>query len=184
MALVFFLPLLTACSAPPPPPAAPGGPAAIAIESRMLDGGRDLPAVGQPAPDFAYTLADGTTTTLSALRGRRVLINFWATWCEPCREEMPDLQRIADRYADDLVVLGINKLEQPDLFAPFAEELGVRFLLIANPAGDISDRYGAKNIPLTFVIDGDGTIVARQLGIMSYEAIEQQISSAGGLSDE
>ncbi|HMO57128.1 MAG TPA: TlpA disulfide reductase family protein [Roseiflexaceae bacterium] len=143
----------------------------------MIDRGNDFPTIGRPAPDFAYTLPDGSNTTLSALRGRQVLINFWATWCEPCRAEMPDLQQIADRYGDRVVVLGINKLEQPELFEAFAAEVGVRFLLIANPAGDIADRYGAKNIPYTVLINEEGTITALRLGIMNYEEIEQLLDS-------
>lgn len=159
------------------PAAQAGGPAVIAITSQLIDGADDLPApkVGEPAPDFAYTFSDGTTQRLSDLRGKKTLLNFWATWCAPCLAEMPDLQRVADVYGDAITILGINKLEQPDVIPPFAAELGISFPLIANPKGDISRRYGANNIPITYFINTDGTIGHRKVGIMTYDFIKQQV---------
>ena len=144
-------------------------PHVIAAESKLLDTGVvTMPNAGDVAPDFEYTLSDGTTHQFSALRGKRVLLNFWATWCEPCRDEMPDLQQAADTYRDTVVILGVNKLEPIAVIPPFADELKIRFLLIVNTKGDISNRYGAKNIPTSFFINTDGTIGFRQIGVMNY----------------
>jgi len=148
-------------------------PPGIAIESRMIDRGGGLPAPGDPAPDFAFTFAGGETRRLSDLRGAKVVLNFWATWCAPCEEEMPDLQRIDAR--DDVVVLGVNRLELPDVIIPFARERNLTFTLIANPDGDIAERYGAKNIPISYFINSDGTINHRQIGIMSFEMMQDQV---------
>jgi thiol-disulfide isomerase/thioredoxin len=150
------------------------GPHVIAANSRLLDesGAIAMPNVGDVAPDFEYTLSDGTTRRLSELRGKRVLLNFWATWCEPCRAEMPDLQRAADTYGDAVIVLGVNKLEPVAVIPPFADELQVRFPLIVNTKGDIANRYGARNIPTSFFINTDGTVGFRQIGVMNYDFVK------------
>ena len=148
-------------------------PPGIAIESRMIDRGGGLPAPGDPAPDFAFTFAGGETRRLSDLRGAKVVLNFWATWCAPCEEEMPDLQRIDAR--DDVVVLGVNRLELADVIIPFARERNLTFTLIANPEGDIAERYGAKNLPTSYFINSDGTINHRQIGIMTFEVMQDQV---------
>jgi thiol-disulfide isomerase/thioredoxin len=153
------------------------GPAVIAAESRLLDssGATGMPNVGEVAPNFEYTLSDGTRHQLSELHGKKVLLNFWATWCEPCRAEMPDLQQVLANYGDSVVVLGVNKLETAAVIPPFAEELGVSFPLIVNTEGDIANRYGAKNIPSSFFINTDGTIGARRIGVMTYDFMKSQI---------
>jgi thiol-disulfide isomerase/thioredoxin len=160
-------------------PAAPqaSGPAVIAAESRLLDssGATGMPNVGEVAPNFEYTLSDGTRHQLSDLHGKKVLLNFWATWCEPCRAEMPDLQQVLANYGDTVIVLGVNKLETAAVIPPFAEELGVSFPLIVNTDGAIANRYGAKNIPSSFFINTDGTIGARRIGVMSYDFMKSQI---------
>jgi thiol-disulfide isomerase/thioredoxin len=142
----------------------------IAAESRLLDDPNSgaMPNVGDTAPDFEYTLSDGTAHRLSELRGKRVLLNFWATWCEPCRAEMPDLQRAANDYGDSVVILGVNKLEPVAVIPPFADELQIRFPLIVNTKGDIANRYAARNIPTSFFINTDGTVGFRQIGVMNY----------------
>lgn len=146
-------------------------PHAIAVDSKLLDStdATGLPQIGQTAPDFEYTFSDGTTHKLSDLRGKKVLVNFWATWCAPCLEEMPALQKSLQSYGDTVVILGVNKLEQAAVIAPFADQHQISFPLIANPAGDISDRYGAKNIPVSYFINSDGTIGFQRIGLMPYD---------------
>lgn len=177
VALVLLLGLAACGAAPAAVPA--DLPANIAVDSRLLDSSEAaagvLPEVGEEVPEFQFTEANGTTVKLSELRGKRVLINFWATWCGPCRAEMPDLERARQQYGDDVVILGVNKLEALEQIKPFAEELKVGFKLIANPEGDISERYGAKNIPITYFVNRDGTIGHRRLGVMNYEFISEQI---------
>ncbi len=134
-----------------------------------------MPNVGEVAPDFEYTMSDGTSHRLSDLHGKKVLLNFWATWCEPCRAEMPDLQQVLATYGDSVVVLGVNKLETAVVIPQFVSEVGVSFPLIVNTEGDISNRYGAKNIPSSFFINTDGTIGARRIGVMTYDFMKSQI---------
>jgi thiol-disulfide isomerase/thioredoxin len=159
--------------------ATPGArpPRTIAADSRLLDGSGTtlMPNVGEPAPDFEYTLSDGTTHKLSDLRGKKVLLNFWATWCEPCRSEMPDLQQAAETYGSDVAILGVNKLEPAAVIPPFVDEVPVGFPLIVNTKGDISSRYAAKNIPTSFFIDTGGRVAFRRIGVMTYEFITQHL---------
>lgn len=178
--VVLTLLALAACGAPraaAPSVPTPGGPRTIAPESRLLDSAEAAlaPQAGETAPDFEYRLADGTALRLSELRGKKVLINFWATWCDPCREEMHDLQRVQDERGDSLVVLGVNKVERAEVIPPFADEFGITFPLIANTDGDISDRYAAKNIPTTYFINSDGTIDFRKIGVMDYSFIVSRL---------
>ncbi len=148
-------------------------PPGVAVESRMVDRGGGVPVPGEVAPDFTFTFAGGETRRLSDLRGSKVVVNFWATWCAPCEEEMPDLQRLDER--SDVVVLGVNRLELPEVIIPFAQERNLTFTLIANPDGDIAERYGAKNIPISYFINSDGTIGYRQLGIMTFDMMQEQV---------
>jgi peroxiredoxin len=153
------------------------GTRAVAVESRIVGetGQAGIPEVGTPAPDFEYTFADGTTRKLSDLRGKKVLINFWATWCAPCRLEMPDLQKALAEVGDSAVVLGVNKAEQAEVIGPFADELGVSFPLIANPNGDIASRYAAQLLPTSYFINSDGTIGLRKTGVMNYSFIKTHL---------
>jgi peroxiredoxin len=163
--------LLAACSRPDAPaslgPATPAPGSVIARESRLIDEGGGRPAEGEAAPDFSYTLDDGTTLRLSDLRGTPVILNFWATWCVPCVEEMPELQRALDGAGGRIAVLAVNRNETRDAIARFTGRVNVSFPLITNTAGDISERYGITNLPITYFISSDGTIAVRQLGALT-----------------
>jgi thiol-disulfide isomerase/thioredoxin len=155
----------------------PVGKPVVASESKLLDdsGLLTLLKAGDAAPDFQYTLGDGVSHKLSDLRGKKVLVNFWATWCGPCRVEMPDLQKATQAYGDSFAVLGVNWREQPNVIGPFAEELGISCPLIANPSEDITRRYGVRNAPLSYFLNSDGTIAFRQIGVMNYDFIKLHI---------
>lgn len=116
------------------------------------------------APDFTLTALDGSTFALSAQRGRWVVINFWATWCEPCKVEMPDLQRIVANYADRLTLVGINMRESREAVEAFAAEHGLRFPLLLDPGDLLLGDYLVMGLPLTVVVDPDGNIAMRQFG--------------------
>jgi len=92
-------------------------------------------------PDFSMTTLDGAPMRLSDLRGRWVVINFWATWCEPCIREIPTLGRIADEYADTLTILGVNMREERAQVTAFVRDLGVRYPILVNPDDDVGDIY-------------------------------------------
>ena len=121
--------------------------------------------VGQIAPDFTVQLVTGQTVSLESLRGRVILLNFWATWCAPCRKEMPYFQQLANSYDKiDFLVLAINFQEQADAISKFASQLGLQFDIGLDPKGAVNRLYAVNQYPVSYVIGRDGTILARQLG--------------------
>ncbi|NJP06986.1 MAG: TlpA family protein disulfide reductase [Chloroflexaceae bacterium] len=170
---------ISACGASsastPPAGSHPG--ATIAVESAMLDTtDTNLLEVGDRAPDFRYTLADGSQHRLSDFQGQKVLLNFWASWCPPCTHEMPDIQQAATTHAaDGLTVLAVNFHEEADVIESFATEHNLSIPLIANPSGDISTRYGVTGLPVSFFINTDGTISYKQIGLLNTDFIELRL---------
>ncbi|MBM4413392.1 MAG: TlpA family protein disulfide reductase [Chloroflexi bacterium] len=132
-----------------------------------------IATVDQPAPAFTWRDAQGTTRQLADYRGQRVILNMWATWCEPCRSEMPDLDRVHGR--NDVVVIGINKGQNIDVIPPFIDEIGVSFPLISDPDGDVSLAYGVRNLPTSVFIDREGFVRTISIGILSADALTLQL---------
>lgn len=120
---------------------------------------------GTHPPDFTGHTADARQLSLGELRGKVVLINFWASWCRECRPEMPVLQDLhRELAARGLVIVGINAREDARAVARYAEELGLTFPLVLDPAGKINDLYGVIGLPTTFVVARDGRAVALAVG--------------------
>jgi cytochrome c biogenesis protein CcmG, thiol:disulfide interchange protein DsbE len=125
---------------------------------------QDLTSAAQKgflAPDFETTTLSGETIKLSSLRGHPVILNLWASWCPPCREEMPALQQIYKDYSDQgLVVLGAHMTAQDsrEAAASFVDEMGLSFLIPLDPKGEISRLYHVQALPTTYFIDKDGII--------------------------
>ncbi len=121
-----------------------------------------------PAPDFTLTALDGTTYTLSQLRGTPVIINFWATWCGPCRAEMPDLQEIAARYEEKLILLGINQNESAEQVQAYVDEIGVTFPILMNPTDAVLADYTVMGLPQTLVVNPQGMVIYRAFGAIDF----------------
>ena len=141
--------------------------------------GRGYPAAvaepGAPAPDFALALADGRHLRLSDLRGRPVVLNFWATCCGPCRIEMPELLRAAE--ADpELVLLAVNLQEEMAAIVPFAEALGMTTPVVLDPAGEVADRFGVRGLPTTVFVGRDGNIHTTYAGILTPAALAERLA--------
>lgn len=135
------------------------------------------PAVGHPAPDFTTTLLDGSPLTLSGLQGTPVVLNFWATWCGPCRAEMPALQQAAQRYAGNVTILGVNEAEDVATITPFVQELGISFPIALDAKQTIgADLYAVSGLPTTFFIDGSGEIRRVWMGEMNSVTLEEGIA--------
>jgi len=123
-------------------------------------------SIGNAAPDFTLTDLDNNSVTLSSLRGKIVMVNFWATWCIPCTNEMPYFQKAHTEWSGDkeLVILAVNQLEGKGTVKSFMDSRGYTFTALLDLAGDISDDYGTTSIPRTFFIDTDGIIQYVEIG--------------------
>ncbi|MCS7010346.1 MAG: TlpA family protein disulfide reductase [Anaerolineales bacterium] len=120
----------------------------------------EAPQKGFPAPDFTLESREGQLIQLSDLRGRPVLLNFWASWCPPCRAEMPAMQSIYEKYGDYFVLLAINVTNQdtPSNVEAFIREYNLTFPILFDWDGAVARRYGLISLPTTYVIDAEGTI--------------------------
>jgi len=137
------------------------------------------PEVDSRAPDFTLQNLDEQDVTLSDFRGKIVMINFWATWCVPCKAEMPYIQAISEsRPADELAILAINLQEPAPTVQSFLDSEGFTFLLLLDTVGGVASEYHVSNIPMTFFIDTEGIIQEVKLGsFSSQEEIENILIS-------
>jgi peroxiredoxin len=132
------------------------------------------PQAGFLAPDFELKSLTGETVKLADLRGQAVLVNLWATWCPPCREEMPTLEKMYNEYKDQgFVVLGVNMTRQDDAqaVAPFVEKYGLTFPILLDETGKVGITYQMKSLPSSFFIDRQGIITEVVIGGPMTEAL-------------
>jgi peroxiredoxin len=158
-------------SDPPPTPAAV-----------MVTGTGESLRIGRPAPDFTLPTFEGEKITLSNLKGQAILINFWTTWCPPCRLEMPDL---ADAYMthreDGFVVLAVNLTPQDNREAikAFAEEFDLPFPILLDETGKVAnDLYRVRGLPISVFVDREGVVTHVEIGMMTGQQIEQYLAEA------
>jgi cytochrome c biogenesis protein CcmG/thiol:disulfide interchange protein DsbE len=140
------------------------------------------PLVGKPAPDFALRTLDGDETIrLSDLRGQVVVINFWASWCAPCREEHGDLQLAWDRYRDrGMVLLGIMYQDTEAGARAYREELGGDWPILLDPDSRTAIDYGVFGVPETVIVRPDGVVAHKIIGQVSYQELFPWIGRLSG----
>ena len=145
---------------PPPPPGSVGA------------------AVGDLQPSFDHAGLNGQRVRAEQFAGQAMVVNFWATWCAPCRREMPALQALSERYADQLVVVGLA-IDEPGVVAAFVEDLGVRYPIAVGQADVMASnrRWGnaAGALPYTVLVDAEGIIRWQHLGEVTLRELEQAI---------
>lgn len=145
--------------------------------------GRELsasPSIGNPAPDFELTSLGGEKIRLSDLRGKIVLINFWATWCAPCRLEMPSIQERADRYSSQLAVLAVNFDEPQDVVQSFVEDLGLQAVVVLfDPGAQVQELYQVRGYPTTVIVDETGIVRFHHIGILSEDQLDRYLRELG-----
>ena len=134
--------------------------------------------VGNLAPDFQLQSLDGQTLSLGNQQGKPVLINFWATWCSPCRGEMPYIQEIYEEWSDKgLVVLTINMGESSSTVEEFMQSYNLSFTVLLDTRQDVAQRYNITGIPTTFFVDKDGIIQDKLIGAFQNKTqIENRLS--------
>lgn len=171
-----FSPLPQIPLAPPTPPP-PGGSApqdAPAVEATPAP--QSSGPIGQAATDFTVTTLDGQTMRLSDFRGRPVVLNFWASWCGPCREEMPLLSKTYQELKDSgLVMLAVNMQESEATARRYAEQNKLPFAVALDERGEVSGQYRVRSLPTTYFIDSEGVIRSWQVGTLSKMLLDRHL---------
>jgi peroxiredoxin len=138
------------------------------------------PEVGQLAPEFALRDPEGNARELGDYRGDVVWINFWASWCGPCRRELPDIQRLAAEFEDEgLVVLAVNQLQSVDTAESFWEELELDLPILLDSGGEVSEQYRLIGLPHNVFIDRDGVVRSNHIGFLTEGQMRESLGEVG-----
>jgi thiol-disulfide isomerase/thioredoxin len=177
LALLFGLTNMPACSKGTTPPE--GTPIEVAGEPAVVQFLKDP----TPIADFAVTDLEGRTIASADLRGKVVLVNFWATWCPPCRAEIPDLIKLQEKYRDKLIVIGVSEDEiPPDEVKAFVADQKMNYpVAMTTPALGKVFR-GVSALPTTFVIDREGKLAQRHVGMLNAQQTELEAQVLAGLN--
>lgn len=179
--LVMVIVLLFGGSLRPEEPVAPAPGSPLPADDSAVTPGSSAPvAVGSPAPDFELQDLDGRTVRLSDFRGKVVFLNFWATWCPPCRQEMPEIQRLVEKNLPDVVILGVNTSDTatPAEVKAFMERNGYTWRVPYDTGSLVGRRYGVVYLPTSYFIGPDGTVRGKYIGPMSLPVMERYIQQA------
>jgi thiol-disulfide isomerase/thioredoxin len=136
-------------------------------------------SIGTTAPDFMVTSIYGDSMRLSDLSGRPIMLNFWASWCGPCVEEMPILQAFSERYSNELMILGINADEPREDVLDFVEQNELTFPMLMDPDSRIQDLYRIRAFPTSYFIDQNGIIRAVHIGTLSEALLDRYLEQIG-----
>ena len=162
--LPFFIYFLTARFQAKTPPAARDALKRLALER---------PSKSLAAPDFTLESLSGKRMGLKDFRGKVVFLNFWATWCVPCRDEMPLMEALHREFKNQgLAVVAVNFREDKEAVRRFFDELGLSFDAMLDVDGEVSEQYGAFSLPLTYLIDRDGRFVGKAVGIRPWDGAD------------
>lgn len=135
----------------------------------------EAPLAGYLAPDFSLPNLAGDTITLRDLRGQPVVLNFWATWCPPCRAEMPHFQEASIKYNGLATIIGVDQGETESLVSDFAASYGINYPLLLDTDNRVNQQYGITSLPTTLFIDSRGVIRETFSGIISAAVLEDRI---------
>lgn len=157
-----------------------------ALHGAPLEEAPPVVAAGDRAAEFALKDLNGNTVSLSSLRGKVIFLNIWATWCEPCREEMPSMETLYNEFKNDkdFVILAVSQDRRgKDAVRAYVEKNGYHFRVLLDPDNKISDTYDVSGVPETFIIDRQGRIAAHHMGAFDWsrsdvrEALEQLLEA-------
>ena len=137
--------------------------------------------IGKSAPDFELTKLDGTNVKLSDLKGKKVILNFWATWCGPCQQEMPDMEAFYKEHKENVEILAINYTSSEkgggeEKVSNFAKEKGITFPILLDKNIDVTTAYKVITIPTSYFIDTKGVIQDKFIGPMTQKEMEKRVA--------
>lgn len=138
----------------------------------------EAPFAGETAPNFTLTSLDGKTVSLSDYRGQVVFLNFFATWCDPCKAELPDFNRMNNRMKDEgmkATFLLVNVQQQPDEVQAFMKQNGYTMTVLTDVSGAVAAKYLVSGIPATFIVGPDGKIITKRVGTISASLLETYV---------
>ena len=146
------------------------------LNKEPITGLSGVTMVNRPAPDFTLTTFKGTTISLEDLRGKPVVINFWASWCPPCRIEAPLIERTWRAYKKrGLIFLGVNIQDRKEDALNYIRQFAITYPNGPDPTGEISIDYGVSGLPVTFFVSRDGEIVRRWVGAIERSVLISSI---------
>lgn len=137
----------------------------------------EAPIVGHPAPDFTLQTTLGQSVSMRELVGQPVVLNFWASWCVPCRVEMPYLQQAGVRYNGRAAILGVNQGEANKTVADFGAEYNITYPLLVDTEQAVSQLYDIQGLPTTLFIDADGIVREVIIGAITHAVIQDRVES-------
>ncbi len=180
-----LFPAFLAAALPVASLAEPAQPPAATVEAPPAVAGTATPAgpvVGAPAPAFSVKALDGKELTLESFRGKTLVINVWATWCPPCREEMPDLMSAAPKYSKDgsVAFLGVDTTEEAPIVRAYAAAKSVPYTLAVGSQETFGAAYDIQAFPTTFVIDANGVLRARYVDTLAPRQLAELVSAGKG----
>lgn len=183
LTIVMLMLPLTACQqaapaapAPTDAPAPTAAPAATENAALAATHAPDGAAAAFPSTDFTMYKPDGTPLKLSDLAGQPIVLNFWATWCPPCRAELPDFQAAYETYGDRVTFVMLNVSESIETVQAFFAENGYTFPLYADLDDDASNAYGVTGIPTTIMYDAAGNILDSHIGMIDGNTLTEGIN--------
>jgi thiol-disulfide isomerase/thioredoxin len=132
---------------------------------------------GDPAPEAAFPLLDGGLGTLTDLRGTPVVVNFFASWCEPCKAEMPDFAEVHAEVGDEVAFLGISLRDAEEDTRALLERTGVAYAIGRDPSGSLAEDFGVVNMPTTYFLDAAGDIFSTHAGALTADALRSQLAA-------
>jgi peroxiredoxin len=137
------------------------------------------PSVGHTAPDFELQNLAGEVIHLEDFRGHLVLINFWATWCGYCYDEMPFIEKYYERYASDLIVLAVEVGDSVANVQSVVQKYGFTFKVLWDPDSSVFNQYRLRSFPVTFILDAQGIVQVKHQGYMSEEKLVEYLHKVG-----
>jgi cytochrome c biogenesis protein CcmG, thiol:disulfide interchange protein DsbE len=135
-------------------------------------------AKARPAPELPREVLSGHHVDLASLRGKPALVNFWASWCEPCKEEAPELKRFDEEIGDRATLVGVDWNDAADSAREFIAKSGWKYPILRDPSQKVGTAYGLNGLPTTFVLDAGGDIVGTLRGPQTTSSLQEALASA------